>query len=265
MCIPKFNTTTPTGTSLRSSVRTVTGTSISGSEGSFVDKGFQEVSLFQENYFDSPRIVASKENEDQYLTTLPGNKSLTMNMTLATGDSRISRAIDLDQTSLVLVSNRVNAPVTNYATNFEVCTTGDDPNRFFYVTQNVRLGSPATSLSVQLDAYVANAGDLRVFYALNQDTTADQTIFVPFPGYNNTNPTRPGIILSADNNDGLSDSAVPKTDILTGSPPTNLFREYKWSVDQLPSFESFRIKIIGTSTNQATPPQLRQLRAIALA
>ena len=265
MCIPKFNTTTPTGTSLRASVRTVTGTSISGSEGSFVDKGFQEVSLFQENYFDSPRIVASKENEDQYLTTLPGNKSLTMNMTLATGDSRISPAIDLDQTSMVLVSNRVNAPVTNYATNFEVCTTGDDPNRFFYVTQNVRLGSPATSLSVQLDAYVANAGDLRVFYALNQDTTADQTIFVPFPGYNNTNPTRPGIILSADNNDGLSDSAVPKTDILTGSPPPNLFREYKWSVDQLPSFESFRIKIIGTSTNQATPPQLRQLRAIALA
>ena len=49
------------------------------------------------------------------------------------------------------------------------------------------------------------------------------------------------------------------------NPTLGLYREYKFSVDELPSFKSFRIKLIGTSTNQATVPMIRNFRVISLA
>ena len=265
LCVPKFNTTVPTGTSLRASIRTTSGTSIDGSESSFVDKGFQDLSLNQENYFDSPRIVAAKANEDLYLTSLPGNKSLTVNLNLSSGDDRLSPAIDIDQTSMIFSSNRINSPIANYATDFRVNTVEDDPSRFFYVTQNVEVENPATSLQVYLDAYVNNSADLRVFYAIDQDGDVDDTVFIPFPGYGNLNPSRPGIVVDAAASDGTSDLQVNKTDNFILSPNPTSFQEYKWSADRLSSFTKFRIKIIGSSTNQAYPPQLRNLRVFALA
>jgi len=265
LVVPKFNTTTPTGTSLRASVRTTSGTSIDGSEGSFVDKGFEDLSLNQENYFDSPRIVASKDNEDQYLTTLPGNKSLTVNLNLTSNDNRLSPAIDIDQTSMIFVSNRVNSPIANYATDFRVNSTDDDPSRFFYVTKNVEVENPATSLQVYLEGYVNNSADLRVFYAINQDVEADETVFTPFPGYGNLNPSRPGIVVDSANNDGTEDIKVSKSDNFLLVPQAQSFKEYKFSADRLQSFRTFRIKIIGASTNQAYPPQLKNLRVFALA
>ena len=47
-------------------------------------------------------------------------------------------------------------------------------------------------------------------------------------------------------------------------PPVSLYRELKFSVDNLSKFSSFRIKLIGTSTNQAHPPQIKNFRAIGL-
>ena len=265
MVIPRFNTTTPTGTSIGPSIRTVSGTSIDGSEGSFVDKGFQDLALNQENYFDSPRIVASRINEETYLTTLPGNKSLTVNLNLTSGDNRLSPAIDLDQTSLVCVSNKVNSPITNYATSFKVKQIESDPNRFFYVTKNIELENPATSLQVLIDGYVASTADVRIFYAIDQDGTVDEAIFVPFPGWNNLNPTRPGVVVDSTKSDGSSDRQIQKVDNYQGNPQPGAFTEMKWSKDNLPSFSSFRIKIIGSSTNQAFPPQFKNLRVFALA
>ena len=43
------------------------------------------------------------------------------------------------------------------------------------------------------------------------------------------------------------------------------FREYSFTADQLPSFRTYRIKIILTSTSQVHVPRLRNLRVIALA
>ena len=36
-----------------------------------------------------------------------------------------------------------------------------------------------------------------------------------------------------------------------------LYRELKWSIDDLTPFSSFRIKLIGTTTNQAHPPYVK--------
>jgi hypothetical protein len=43
------------------------------------------------------------------------------------------------------------------------------------------------------------------------------------------------------------------------------FREYEFTIDNLPAFRYFGIKLIGTSSNQAYPPRFKDLRVIALA
>ena len=181
-----------------------------------------------------------------------------------TSDNRLSPAIDLDNSSVVFVTNRVNAPITDYASDPRVNTTVDDPNNFTYVSKNVLLENPSTGLKVFLDAYISRYNDVRVFYALDQDDSlADETVFVPFPGYSNFDVD--GNLISQTDSDGSSDVNIPKSDTLIANPDVNQFREYTFTNDNLPAFKSFRIKIIGTSTNQSIVPQIRNLRAIALA
>jgi hypothetical protein len=265
LIIPKVNTIQPKGTDVVIQARTISETSISGSEASFVDKGYTEVTNYQKNYFEDPRMIASQINENTYLTTQPGNKSLTLGINLFSDDNRLSPAIDLDNSSIVFVTNRVNTPITNYATDPRVNTTVDDPNNFTYVSKNVLLENPASGLKVYLDAYISRFNDVRLFYALDQeDSLTEETVFVPFPGYENFDVD--GNLISQSDNDGSSDINIPKyDDFITQSPRADQFREYTFTNDSLPAFKSFRVKIIGTSTNQSIVPQFRNLRVIALA
>jgi len=262
---PKITTITPTGTNIITQARTISASSISGTQQSFVDEGYQQVTLFDKNYFDSQRMIASRVNESNLLDSelFAGQKSFSMIMSLVSSDSRLSPMVDLDNASVVYTMNRVNRPVTNYATDFRVNGTQDDPNRFFYVSKNVVLENPATSLQVILDAYISNYNDVRVFYALNQDAKPNETIFIPFPGYSNVNSS--GSIINIANNDGTPDSKVQKVDSYQPEPSVNLYKELKFTIDDAVPFKSFRIKIIGTSTDQSNVPLIRNLRGIALA
>ena len=208
-------------------------------------------------------MVASAPNESTYLTDLPGNKSLTMVLNLAASDPRLSPMVNLDAASCTFVNNRINRPITDFAADFRVNNSAKDPDRFFYVTKNIQLENPATSLQVILDAYVPDVCDVRVFYAINQDTPVKDTIFIPFPGYKNLNIN--GDIITPTSSDGQSNQKVPKVDVYVPEAAPNLYKEYTYSTDDLAPFSSYRIKIIGTSTNQAIVPQFKNLRTIALA
>ena len=262
---PRVTNITPLGTTLISQARTVSASSVSGNQENMLDQGYQRVNLFNENYFDSLRMVSSARNEELLLDSdlFPGDRSFSMLFNLVTTDTRLSPAIDLDNASVVFTSNRVNQPITNYADDFRVATTTEDPNRFFYVSKNIVLENPATSLEVLLDGYCTNRNDIRVFYSVDQDAPVDETVFIPFPGYANLDSS--GAVLERGNSNGTTDIFVPKRDSYETNPSPNLFREYQYTVDDLVSFRSFRIKVIGTSTDQAVAPMIRNLRAIALA
>jgi len=57
-------------------------------------------------------------------------------------------------------------------------------------------------------------------------------------------------------NDGSADTFVRQTS-------DRSFREYEYSVDDLPEFTGYAIKIVMAGSNQATPPIIKDLRAIA--
>ena len=132
-----------------------------------------------------------------------------------------------------------------------------------YVSKLVELENPATSLKVFIDGYIANTSDLRMFFALNQELNANETIFIPFPGFQNIDTF--GNVINPANSDATADKKMFKSDNLTPEPAINDFKEYIFTMENLAPFRSFRLKMIGTSTNQTVVPQFRNLRAIALA
>ena len=259
---PMIQNVTVTGTSLSSEIRTISASSISGNEIPFIDTGFDNITLNQVNYLDSPRMIASKVNETQYLSTLPGNKSMNLRVFLNTIDSRLSPVIDTQRVSVILTSNRVNSVITNYADDSRINSIFSDPTAFQYLSKEITLENPGTSIKILLSAYNNLYSDIRTFYAISENQNFNP-IFIPFPGYENLNSR--GQIIDIQDNNGHPDIFVPLT-TNTGFSPTDVsFAEYTFTADQLPAFRSYRIKIIMTSTSQVYVPRLKDLRVIALA
>ena len=250
------------GTTLSAELRTVTATSFSGTEIPWIDNGFEPVAVNQTNYLTTPRTIASKVNGAAQLTNLPGEKSLQLRLLLNTSDSRVSPIIDGQRCSVITVSNKVNNVIGNYATDSRVHTIKDDPSACQYITKELVLENSATSIKITVDAHINLDSDMRAFYAIS-DREGFEPIFTPFPGHTNLN-VRDQIINKNDNN-GQSDKLVPKSNSFGFDSSTLQFKEYTFTIDRLPAFRTYRIKLVMTSNSQVYVPRLRDLRVLALA
>jgi hypothetical protein len=249
------------GTNLSSQIRTISGTSISGSENSFVDKGFTDIDLNGNTYLNSPRIVAAKVNETQNLGSLAGNKSFTLSMQLTTNNAYVSPAIDLERVAMSFTSNRVDNLITDFAVDSRVSTLRDDPSAFVYANVPTELELPANALKVYLTAHINIFSEIKCLYSVS-NTKEETSIYYPFPGYLNLNGN---VVIDPSKNSGLPDSKVIKDDKIGFESGKLKFKEYIFTIDNLPSFRYYSIKLVGTSTNQAYPPRVKDLRVIALA
>ena len=262
---PQIQTISPKMTAISASARTVSGQSINGSEAPYVDKGFQPISLGAQNYFDTPRIIASKVNEDARLQNLPGRKSFSLNMNLLSVESKLSPMIDLSKSNVIFTSNRINRPITDYVNDKRVNTLDTDPNAFYYASKPVILENSSSSIKLILTGAINDANDIRAFYAIQNDIE-ETVIFTPFPGYANLDTGRTfGRVIDPSANNGTPDTELKKNSNYDFVPGPRSFKEIEWSIDELPAFKIFRIKLIMTSTNQALVPVIQDLRAIALA
>ena len=104
--------------------------------------------------------------------------------------------------------------------------------------------------------------DLRALYAIAEGPE-DELIYRPFPGYNNLLSS--GQIIDPAKNSGLPDKALPKTDVIAYTSDQVVWKDYEYTIDNLPTFRYFSIKLVGTGTNQAQPPRVKNLRVLALA
>jgi len=261
---PMIQNTTVSGTKLDGKIRTITGQSISGSEVPYQNNGFENISINKSNYLTSTRLICSNVNETNNFTGLniPGNKSFNLQLDLETVDTKVSPVIDSQRISAIFVSNRVNSVITDYAEDSRVNDSLTDPTSFQYISKEISVENPATSLKVILSAYINEYSDIRVFYAIG-DKGGFKPIFVPFPGYSNLDYR--GRIIDSTNNDGTSDSLVPKSQSLQFESSSLDFKEYTFTADELPPFRLYRIKFLATSTNQTYPPRIKEFRTISLA
>ena len=259
---PNVSNVTPKGTSISATVRTVSAKSLSGIEVPYVDLGFESVNLNTPNYFTSARMVPSDINASTNLTDLPGNKSLNLSVQMSTTDTRLSPVIDVQRVSAIYSSHRVNSIIQDYALDSRTGSVEGDPTAFQYVSQEMTLENGATSLKILTGNHINPYTDIRAFYAIGNEKGFNP-IFVPFPGYKNLNDR--GEIINLQDSDGRTDKYIEPIQTIRGQAATNTFQEVTFTRDNLPTFKHFRVKLVLTSTNQAYPGALRDLRVIALA
>ena len=260
---PCYNIVTPSPlTSVKGSIRTVTGTSVDGNEVSFQDKGFQPVEINSINTLTTPRLVCSKINETTYLGNIERNKSFTTGITLSTQNQNVSPIIYTDVAYTQFGTNMIDKPVSDYASNAEVKSHNEDPHAAVYVSQLVQINKAADGLKVIVSAYRDSSADFRVLYALERpDSMGVLQEFELFPGYDNLKDTTGdgfgNQIVDLSKNSGLPDSFVtPSLD--------NQYKEYQFTAENLGEFTGYVIKIVMSSSNQAYPVIIKDLRTIAI-
>ena len=167
--------------------------------------------------------------------------------------------IDLDRVSTVLTTNRINSPVSNFATDSRVNQTGQDPCASTYVSNLIVLDNPATNILVEFSAYRRSSSDIRVFFKTIAQGSTENSMerdFELFPGFDNIDQF--GKVINPSNNSGRSDDEI--------LPAVGVeFKDYSFSSRELPPFTKFQIKIDMVGSDQSQPPLIKELRAIALA
>ena len=255
---PNISHSVPVGTKVTGKVRTITGKSVGGIETPYLDKGFQDISLFGKTNLGSTRMIATREVETSKSTILPlpGAKSFTFEATLTSEDTNVSPSINVFTSSILTESNRINRPINNFKIDNR-SNLLEDPHDFVYQTKEIGLENPSSSLKVLFAAMRPPSADIRVLYRLKRaDTSAFDKKYELFPGFKNLDSA--GDVLNPDNNDGQSDKKIPAS-------LNNQFVEHEYTVDNLPQFTAFQIKVVFNSTNQSESPELMDFRTIAVA
>ena len=208
-------------------------------------------------------MIASQINENVRLNAVPGNKSLNLRLFLKTTNSKLSPMIDAQRTSVICTSNKVNSEIQNFATDKRTGTIAGDPTACQYISKEIQLANAATSLKIMVNAYINEYADIRAFYYISNDLGLEP-IFTPFPGFKNLDANTAAIINPKDNN-GQEDVKINKSNRFGFVPSELEYREYGFTVEDLPQYRNYRIKIVLTSTNQVYVPRMKDLRVMALA
>jgi len=250
------------GTATSTTIRTTTGASPSSTSG--VSGGSQTpftltalssakpIAINENVDFESPQMVASTINETNEMT---GNKSLQLNMTLASSNSNLSPVLDTQRMGLFTIQNRlnninlatdlysagINSADTVFSDAFRQSTVADgDNNAAIYCTRKVTLENAATAVKVLFDAIRFSDSSIEVYQKTQQSDDTAQFEDLAW------------VEMTAD-----------KT--ITESKNYLDYREYSFEASGLNGFISFAIKIVLKGTNTAEPPLVKDLRAIALA
>ena len=239
-----IQTMTVSGTNLSYSIRPTTGRSISGGESEFqlTSSASSENVIAGDNiYFTAPQMVASSINETNEMS---GSKSLFVNCTMTTSNTKLSPVIDLQRCSAFTIQNRLNKPQSgdiNYVPDTENVGTS---SAAAYLTKPVVLENLSTAIDVRLTSNIRSTSSVEVYYRTTSSEEArniNDLSWIPF------------------NTTGTSDSTV------TPSEDNETFKEYKYSVTGVNEFTAFQIKICMKGTNSSYPPIIRDMRGIALA
>jgi hypothetical protein len=247
-------------TSITSSIQFAAGKNAAGSQ-----TPFTLLSSAQANFLDivdlqTPGLIASSVNEEG--GNVPGGRSCILTMTLNSTLDNLSPVIDLERATISTFANRLDAVVAqpdaepfDTKTNLWYASGEEDPYKdpttpegdsgeAIYITKRVQLSNPATAIKVYLDSAIMSSAGIQVMYKTLRSDDSGEFDEMGWK-YFNTN--------------GNPDTAV------NPSVSTNDFKEYEFSVDDIPEFIAFSIKIRLTGTNGCEVPKVKNLRAIALA
>jgi hypothetical protein len=146
-------------------MKSTSGQSVDGSEVPYaIDSQFNGVIPNETNYFNTPRVIASEENQNQLMS---GNPSASLLCQMSTTNDAVSPVIDTHRISLVAVSNIVNSATetnTNQSGLDDLALVSANTTIAFAAATNATVMSSANSTvqglfaTIQVGKYVTISG-----------------------------------------------------------------------------------------------------------
>ena len=120
-----------------------------------------------------------------------------------------------------------------------------------YVSKEVFINSPGTSIDVRITATVKDTENIKVFYKFKKSSSQENFDDINWIGFN------------SDGNPDNSDIATSSNSISGNYESQSSYQEFKYSVSNLVEFSSYAVKIIMKTDDPASPPKVQDLRAVA--
>ena len=120
-----------------------------------------------------------------------------------------------------------------------------------YVTKEISIGNPGTSINVKLTANIKDVDDIQVLFRYKESSSQESFEIIEYQFFNeNGSPDFPSIATSTN----TISSVVEKQES---------YQELEYSIADLPEFSSFGIKIVMKSDNPSYVPKIQDMRAVA--
>jgi regulation of enolase protein 1 (concanavalin A-like superfamily) len=120
-----------------------------------------------------------------------------------------------------------------------------------YVTKEVAIENPATSVNVKLTANVSDIENLKVLFKIKKSSSQENFEDIEWAYFNGTGVPDVDLIATSENAiSGITEKQAS-------------YQELSYSVENLPEFSSFAVKIIMKSSNPAFVPKIQDMRAVA--
>jgi len=250
--VPSIQTMIPDRTSVQYSHRTTSGRSLASGTAYQHDIGFSSLSNNEENYYVSPRLIATSRNETR---SLDGEKSLQINGELTTTSANVSPVIDLQRATFTTINNLIDNPqsLDSDKSGFNKGLT--------YISETVPSGGTSLAKHITQPVGLAqNAVGLKIFMAVNRPSGSNVDMYYRT---DQSDDSADGTLLTSD-----WSLVAPVSSIKIDDNPT-IFREYEYLVGgntgTMTPFDQYQIKIVMRSTNSSKVPVIRDLRTIAMA
>ncbi len=235
-------------TTIECNIQSTTSTSLAGTETSYIkniESSASSIILNESSYMNATSLITSNINS---INKLNGIESFNINVNLSTDNENISPIIDTGRMSVITIANRIDnisSPddIGTASTYVPSTLPEGDNNPAVYMTKKVSLEVPATALRTMLAGAIQDDANIEVYYKTLRSDSADIFDDIGWVGFN-TN--------------GESDRVVS-----TSKDETD-FKDYLYTVSDLPDFIAFSIKIVMKSKDSTIPPLIKDFRTIAL-
>jgi hypothetical protein len=194
-----------------------------------------------ENILNEPKLIASG-------ATIAGNSSLSSlsgtlntNLVLSTSNDRLSPIIDLEGSSIITISNRINKETSGTPAVLDVSSEllPKGGKHSAYITKKVVLENTSTSVKVLFDGIRNSSNEFKVFVKTKGDGD-------------------PGDF------DEMSYMEVPSVNYPSSETKTQ-YRAFDFELKGMSDFQEFSVKIAMIGDDQSDIPKIRNVRCLALA
>lgn len=247
---PNIQTNIPVGTEIHSAIKTTRSKSYAEDVDNSFQKSssFEGIPLLENSLFDNLKIVANDSAEINQIGAVGVQvKSLEMELTMF-GDSNMAPMIDMQRSSVGLISNVIDKQASGPTDNHNV------PLRFVDETSKVGGSSASKHLTREVILEEAAVG-LKILIDANRPTSTDFQVFARTCDIDEIITEKDFVLLE-------QEADIPSDD----NP--SVFRQYTYLFGGLGGdvldFKKYQVKIVLRSTNQAFSPVLDNLRVIAL-